>query len=143
MANSADTKLYYSIKEVSEMLEEPESTLRFWEHEFSEVINPSRKDKVRGVVKLSQKERKEAKISHKKLGIRFYSETDVDDVRLIKYLIRDCRLNLEGVRIRLKNNMGSAEKQAKISLRLNNIKAELQALSEAMDEAIQFTTLSS
>ena len=117
------------------MLGESESTLRFWEDEFPEMINPSRKDKVHGVTKLSLKVRKDAKLTHKKLGIRYYSEADVDDVRLIKYLIRDCRLNLEGVHIRLKNNMGSAKKQAKLSLLLKNMKEELQALSSAMDEA--------
>ena len=30
-------KKYYSIKEVSEMLEIPESTLRYWEKEFKEI----------------------------------------------------------------------------------------------------------
>lgn len=131
----SDSKLYYSIKEVSEMLDEPESTLRFWEDEFPEVINPARKDKVRGVIKMSLKERKEAKLSQKKLGIRYYSEADIDDIRRIKYLIRDCRLNLEGVRLRLKNNTGGVEKQVKLLLRLKNIKEELQALNDAMNEA--------
>ena len=30
-------KKYYSIKEVSEMLEIPESTLRYWEEELEEI----------------------------------------------------------------------------------------------------------
>ena len=128
------TKLYYSIKEVSALLKEPESTLRYWEDEFPEAINPSRKDKVRGLTKLSLKERKEMKSVPKEFGVRYYSEGDVDDVRLIQYLIRDCRLTFDGVRMRLKNNKESAEKHAKLLLRLKNIKVELKALGEAFNK---------
>jgi len=128
-------KSYYSIKEVAALLKEPESTLRYWEDEFPEVINPFRKDKELGLIKPSLKDRKENKSSRKEFGIRYYSDEDVNDVRLIQYLIRDCRLTFDGVRMRLKNNKENAEKQAKLLSRLENIKAELKALGTAFNEA--------
>ena len=113
MVKAVVTKMYYSIKEVSSLLGETEPTLRYWEGEFRNVISPERKER----------------------GIRFYSEKDIDDVRLIKYLIRDCGFTLEGVRKKLKNNKESAVRQAKVIQRLKNIRAELNALGEAMSEA--------
>ena len=112
MVKTVATKMYYSIKEVSELLGEVDSTLRYWESEFRDVISPRRNER----------------------GVRFYSEKDIEDVRLIKYLIRDNGLTLEGVKKRLKNNKESAIRQAKIARHLNNIKSELKELGKAMDE---------
>lgn len=112
MGDAAVPKMYYSIREVAAVLEENETTLRYWEGEFQDVISPRRNDR----------------------GVRFYSEKDIHDVRLIKYLIRDCGLTLEGVRKRLKNNKESAVKQAKVVQHLKQIKQELKGLKEALDE---------
>jgi DNA-binding transcriptional MerR regulator len=103
----------YSIKKVASTLEETESTLRYWEGEFPDVISPRRN----------------------KRGVRSYSEKDMDDIRLIKYLIRDCGLTLEGVRKRLKNNRESAEKHAKVVAYLKNIRTGLKSIQKALDEA--------
>jgi len=126
------TKLYYSIKDVAKLIEEPESTLRYWEDMFPDVINPSRKDKLSGTIKPLN--RKDKNLSPKDFGIRFYSEKDVEKLRLIRYLIRDCSLKHDGVRIRLENNIENAEKQAKIFYQLKNVRAGLLALCEAFDE---------
>jgi DNA-binding transcriptional MerR regulator len=112
MESTAVSRIYYSIKEVASALEEVESTLRYWEGEFPDTISPHRN----------------------KRGVRFYSEKDMDDVRLIKYLIRDCGLTLDGARKRLKNNKEGAVKQARVVAYLKNIKAELKSLQKAMDE---------
>ena len=107
-----DAKIYYTIKEVSALLKENEPTLRHWEGEFRNVISPMRNER----------------------GVRFYSEKDIDDVRLLKYLIRDCGLTFEGVRKRLKNNRESVERQAKVVQHLKNIRAEVKAMDEALDQ---------
>ena len=112
MVKTAVTKMYYSIKEVSELLDETEPTLRYWEGEFQDVISPRRNER----------------------GVRFYSEKDIDDVRMIKFLIRNNGLTLEGVRKRLKNNKEAAIRQYKVAQHLNNIKAELKELGKAMDD---------
>jgi DNA-binding transcriptional MerR regulator len=103
--------MFYSIREAASVLEENESTLRYWEGEFRDVISPRRNER----------------------GVRFYSEKDIDDIRLIKYLVRDCGLTFEGARKRLRNNRESAVKQARIVQRLKQIKAELKSLNEALD----------
>ena len=54
-------KLYYSIKEVAEMFDLPESTLRYWEQEF-----PFLKPKTSGPAKIRQ-----------------YQEKDIEQIRLI------------------------------------------------------------
>jgi DNA-binding transcriptional MerR regulator len=112
MESETVSKDRYSIKEVASALEEAESTLRYWEGEFPDIISPHRNER----------------------GVRFYSEKDIDNVRLIKYFIRDCGLTLEGVRKRLKNNKESAVKQAKVVAYLKNIRTELKTLQKAMDE---------
>ncbi len=112
MAMATVEKMYYSIKEVASLLGETEPTLRYWEGEFQDVISPHRNER----------------------GVRFYKEKDIDDIRLIKYFIRDCGLTLDGVRKKLRNNKESAVRQAKIVKRLESIKAELKKLGEAMDE---------
>jgi DNA-binding transcriptional MerR regulator len=112
MRDAAVLKMFYSIKEVASVLGENESTLRYWEGEFQEVISPRRNER----------------------GVRFYSEKDMDDVRLIKYLIRDCGLTFEGARKRLKSNKESAVKQSKVVQHLKQIRAELKALKEALDD---------
>ena len=106
-------KLFYSIKEVASLLNEPESTLRYWEYEFPEIIKPTRNER----------------------GVRFYKESDIDDVRKIHYLIRDCRLTLDGVRKKLKTDYESVEKQAKVVIKLKKIKTELKGLIDAFNKA--------
>ena len=91
---------------------ETESTLRFWENEFPEEITPKRNER----------------------GVRYYQEKDIEDVQLIQYLIRDCRLTLDGVRKRLDNNREISVRQAKAVLRLKNMKVELKALGKAMEQ---------
>ena len=59
-------KLYYSIKEVAEMFELNESTLRYWEQEF-----PFLKPKTTGPAKVRQ-----------------YQEKDIEQIRLIHNLVK-------------------------------------------------------
>ena len=108
-----DNKMFFSIKEVASLFEEAESTLRYWEKEFPDVISPKRNDS----------------------GVRFYSEKDIEDVRLVKYLIRDCGLTLDGVRKKIKNSKDGTLRQEKAIHHLKNIRAEIKALGEAMDKA--------
>jgi DNA-binding transcriptional MerR regulator len=58
-------KLYYSIGEVSRMLEVPVSTVRFWENEF-EILKPMKNKK----------------------GNRMFTATDVKNLIIIHRLLR-------------------------------------------------------
>lgn len=73
-------KLYYSISEVSKIVDEEPHILRYWEKEFEE-INPK---KNRG-------------------GNRIYSEKDIANIKMIKSLLRDEKLSLKGAKEQLKN----------------------------------------
>lgn len=68
-------KLYYTIGEVSEMLGVRPSVLRFWESEF-DCLHP---------VKTSR-------------GTRNYTAHDIDILRRIHFLTRECGYTLEGAR---------------------------------------------
>ena len=74
-------KLFYSIGEVAEMLNVNTSMLRFWETEFPE-LRPSKN----------------------KRGTRSYTVKDIELLRRILYLTKDCGLTLEGARQQLRND---------------------------------------
>jgi DNA-binding transcriptional MerR regulator len=104
-------KIFFSIKEASEMVGEVESTLRYWEGEFGDIISPKRNEG----------------------GTRFYAEKDIEDVRLVQFLLRDRKLTLEGARKVLKNNKEHAEKQAKLLKHLRHIHSELKVFVQSFD----------
>jgi DNA-binding transcriptional MerR regulator len=68
-------KLYYSIREVSEIVGEEQHILRYWEKEFVQ-LKPK---KNRG-------------------GNRTYSQKDIDTLLFIKKMMRDSKLSLKGAR---------------------------------------------
>jgi len=72
-------KLYYSIGEVAAMLDVAPSVLRFWETEF-DCIRPVKN----------------------KRGTRSYTQHDIELLRRIHYLTRDCGYTLEGAREQLR-----------------------------------------
>ncbi|MBQ3950545.1 MAG: MerR family transcriptional regulator [Bacteroidales bacterium] len=74
-------KLYYSIGEVAEMLGVNTSMLRFWETEFKE-LRPAKN----------------------KRGTRSYTQQDIDLLRRIHYLTKECGLTLDGARQQLKSD---------------------------------------
>ena len=104
-------KLYYSIKEVAEMFDLNESTLRYWEQEFP-FLNP----KVRGAAKIRQ-----------------YQEKDIEQIRLIHNLVKERGFKLAAARKILTQNRKGVEKKADVLERLISVRAELQALKKQMD----------
>ena len=62
-------KLYYTIGEVSDMFNVNQSLLRYWETEFK-TINPKRSPK----------------------GTRYYSQKDIEEIKLIHYLLKERKL---------------------------------------------------
>jgi DNA-binding transcriptional MerR regulator len=68
-------RIYYSIGEVSELLGEKQSTLRYWESEFSE-LSPRRSSG----------------------GRRIYTESDVKLLKRIQYYLHKVKYSIEGAR---------------------------------------------
>jgi DNA-binding transcriptional MerR regulator len=72
-------KLYYSISELSELIDEEQHILRYWEKEF-EQFKPKKN----------------------RSGNRIYSEKDLNIAKIIKMLLRDEKLSLKGAKEKLK-----------------------------------------
>ncbi len=101
-------KLYYSIGEVAAMLGVRTSVLRFWESEF-DCIKP---------VKTAN-------------GARNYTEHDIELLRKIHYLTRECGYTLEGAREQMRTRPMEDPKMALIN-ELNEVRAFLVELKEQL-----------
>ena len=105
-----DKKLYYSIGEVAEMLNETQPTLRFWEKEFGF-----------------------PKPKTNKKGTRFYTKEDIEDIRTIQYLLRGQKLTISGAKAKLKShNKDDVKRNAEIVERLKKVKQELLDIMKQM-----------
>ena len=107
-----DKKLYYSITEVAKTLGENASTLRFWEKEFG-----------------FPKPRTNAK------GTRFYSKEDIDEVKVIKHLLRDEKLTIYGAKAKLKSHKkDDVRRNTEIVEKLEDIKKELLSIKKELGD---------
>ena len=104
-------KLYYSIKEVAEMFDLNESTLRYWEREF-----PFLRPKTTGSAKIRQ-----------------YQEKDIEQIRLINNLVKVRGVKIAAARKILTQNKKGVDKRADVLERLINVRTELQALKKQLD----------
>lgn len=110
MGDNDKLKLYYNIREVAEMLQLPEYTLRFWEKEFP-ALNPKKTG-----------------------GGRLYTQQDIDLLRLIHHLVKEQGLTIKGARERLKTSRQQVINQQEIVARLKSIRAELLEIQAKLDE---------
>ena len=103
-----EKKLYYTIGEVAAEVGEPQSVLRFWETEFPS-LQPVKN----------------------KRGVRSYTERDVELVRRIRHLTRECGYTLDGVREQLRMRPLDDPKQEVIN-RLTEVRRFLVELKETL-----------
>ena len=101
---SPTTKVYYSIKEVSELLHVPLPTLRFWEREVQQ-LQPR------------------TNAGH----TRFYSEEDIKTLRRLIYF-RSQNIPVKEWTERLKLNDNQLDRKVQARENLLSVKAELEAL---------------
>lgn len=104
-------KLYYSIKEVAEMFDLNESTLRFWETEF-----PHLKPKTAGPNKVRQ-----------------YAQKDIDQIKLIHNLVKVRGFKLAAAKKIINANRDGANRKADVLVKLASVRDELQALKKQLD----------
>jgi DNA-binding transcriptional MerR regulator len=95
-------KLYYTIGEVSEMLEVPVSTVRFWENEF-EVLKPMKNKK----------------------GNRLFTSGDIKNLRIIHLLLKEEGMTLAGAKKKLADKWDETDHKFEIGESLQRIKAML------------------
>jgi len=109
-------KRYYSISEVAEMIGEGVnlSTLRYWEKEFP-FICPKKTDK----------------------KTRYYSQENIDAIKLVYHLLKEKGLTIEGARKKLKENKEGVVKNHEIILRLQGIQEEIQQIKEQFNAVLE------
>ena len=95
-------RIYYTIGDVAEYFGVNESTLRYWEDEF-DIITPRRSSR----------------------GVRFYNQEDIDNVRLVYYLLKEKGLTLAGAKKQLRENRSGAIRSNEIISRLKSVREEL------------------
>ncbi len=104
-------KRYFSIREVAEMFDLNESTLRYWEQEF-----PYLKPKTSGPAKIRQ-----------------YQEKDIEQIRLIHNLVKVRGFKLAAAKKIINANRDGADRKAEVMTKLMDIRTELQALRRQLD----------
>lgn len=107
--NDSIEKRYYRIREVSEMLDIPASTLRFWESQFAHL-----------------KPRRNAG------GTRFYTPKDVEDLKVIKYMVKDKGLKISAAQEMLRRNHAGVSRRQKAVETLGEIRDQLQGILDAL-----------
>ncbi|MBL4704004.1 MAG: MerR family transcriptional regulator [Flavobacteriales bacterium] len=100
-------KLYYTMGDVSSMLNVNHSLIRFWEKEF-DVLKPKKNKK----------------------GNRLFTPKDVENLKLIYHLVKERGYTLEGARKKIKGNPDEVEHTMEIVDKLKGIKAYLLELKE-------------
>ncbi|ABC45981.1 putative transcription regulator protein [Salinibacter ruber DSM 13855] len=104
-------KLYYSIGEVGEIVDQEPHVLRYWEQEF-EVLSP-RKNRA---------------------GRRVYTQDDVETVERIRHLLKDEKYTIEGARQAIARQDAGAEGGDDIEDDLKALRAFLVELRDQLDE---------
>lgn len=105
-------KLYYTIGEVSQLLSENTSLVRFWSDTFSSFIKPVRNKK----------------------GNRLFTAKDVENFKLTHHFVKDLGMTLDGAKLRMKQNATGEDKRLEVIGRLKQIRAKLLAVTDENDE---------
>lgn len=103
-------KKYYKIGDVAQILGIPESTLRYWETQFT-IVKPRRNAK----------------------NIRFYTPNDIETIRKIHYLVKEKGLKIDAAQVQLRANRDGVDKRFEVVDRLKDIKTQLQQLQQALN----------
>lgn len=105
-------KLYYTIGEISEILGENASLVRFWSRKFPDFIKPARNKK----------------------GNRLFTAQDLANFKIIYHLVKEGGMTLEGANRRMKENIGGEDKRVEVISKLQNIKTKLLQVSDILTE---------
>lgn len=103
-------KLYYTIGEVSEILSESVSLVRYWSNSFPRFIKPRRNGK----------------------GNRLYTAEDIDTLKQIHYLVKEKGLTLEGATKQLAAGRSTVEGSVKALDSLKAIREQLVQIKNSL-----------
>ncbi len=105
-------KIYWSIGEVAQLLNESTSRVRFWTDHFKSFVKPVRNAR----------------------GDRKYTESDIDALKVIQYLVTERRMTLEGAAAAMKNSLDDTARKAQVVFRLRRIQERLNDIAQIIDE---------
>lgn len=103
-------KKFYRIGDVALLLGIPESTLRYWETQFT-IVKPKRNAK----------------------NVRFYTPQDIEVIRKIYYLVKEKGLKLDAAQAQLRVNRDGIDKRFEVVDRLKEIRDDLKALLDTLE----------
>jgi len=103
-------KLFYTMSEVSAMLEVPDTTVRFWSDSFPKFVKPQRNAK----------------------GNRQFRAGDIDALRQIKYLLKDKGLTIGGATKQMTADRTGVDKTARAITCLEDIRARLVEVRKSL-----------
>jgi DNA-binding transcriptional MerR regulator len=103
-------KLYYTIGEVSEILGENASLVRFWSNSFPKYIKPKRNAK----------------------GNRLYTAEDLECLKQVHLLVKEQGMTLEGASKKLAADRKKIEGKVKVLDSLKEIRKQLVAVKKAL-----------
>lgn len=105
------SKKFYKIKDVSEILNVPQTTLRYWEKEFPEFA-PKRTPK----------------------NIRIYTPDNIQTLRIIHYLLKVKGLKTAAAKEQIRINRKNVERRIEIIDRLTDLRNELSLMLRVLDK---------
>jgi DNA-binding transcriptional MerR regulator len=102
-------KLFYPIGEVSEMLDVPVSTVRFWENEF-DILRPRKNKK----------------------GNRLFTPDDIKNLKIIHYLLKEKGMTIAGAKKQLSEKWDETDHKFEITESLKNIRNILLEMKDGI-----------
>ncbi len=106
---SKKEKLFYSIGELADMLGEQTSAVRYWEKEF-DIIKPQKNKK----------------------GNRMFTPQDVENMKLIHYLLKEKGLTIAGAKRKMSDNPDDIRKNHEVIRSLQGIKEMLVKIRDGI-----------
>ncbi|MGB0391908.1 MAG: MerR family transcriptional regulator [Salibacteraceae bacterium] len=103
-------KMFYPIGEVAKMFEVKTSLIRYWENEF-DIIKPKKNKK----------------------GNRLFTQTDIENLKIIYHLVKERGFTLDGAKKKLKENKQDVINEHEIINHLNQVKSFLLDLKKSLD----------
>ncbi|MDZ7738620.1 MAG: MerR family transcriptional regulator [Bacteroidales bacterium] len=102
-------KLFYSIGELADMLGEQTSAVRYWEKEF-DIIKPQKNKK----------------------GNRMFTPHDVENMKLIHYLLKEKGMTIAGAKRKMSDNPDDIRKNHEVIRSLQGIKEMLVKIRDGI-----------
>jgi len=103
-------KLYYSIGEVASELGESVTLVRYWTNYFPQLLDPKRNAR----------------------GNRYYTPEQLDVLRQLHYLIKECGMTLDGAAARLKSEKKKVSNRTLLRQTLESIRKELEEVRKSL-----------